>query len=296
METVRRNKMEDLFSYGGVPPPQTPADTSVNLEEIKKLFVNDYAPGLDKLLETTWYSTKGLEHLLGNAQLCRTFEFLRQKFLLASGPSQYEAARQIPSLEAKVTWQLLCLCREVAPAPTVNGTNGTTSNGQAADEHQQLDEAKARLDVLEHLLTGEPVEANPLLHLEYPSIPETDPKHFQVDFWKNLGSYVSEPANPESSKANITAALAGMRNTLHQLENRDVIYSIAIVRHVGAKPEVASSLHNQQHQPWSNDPEDDHNKLFVAKRFLEDESQNGMTQVIARFAGMAVTGWGPIHR
>lgn len=290
---MRRNNIDELFAYAGLPPLPTPSDIAINIEELKKLYINDYAPGLDKLLETTWYSSQGLEYLSGNTPLLKTFEFLRQKFLLAAGPSQYEAARQIPSLEAKVTWQLLCLCRN-GPPTHVNGTNGIIPDAQMSNQHQ-LAETKARLDILEHLLTGQPLGTNPVQPLSYPNVPEQDPKRYQIDFWNHLGTYVSSSSSMELPKTTVDSALAGMRSILHQLENRDVIYSIAIVRYIGAKPEIASQLHGQQLHAWSN-PDDDQNKLFVAKRFLEEESQNGMTQVIARFAGMAVTGWNPAPR
>ncbi|KAI7361886.1 hypothetical protein KC336_g21766 [Hortaea werneckii] len=80
-----------------------------------------------------------------------------------------------------------------------------------------------------------------------------------------------------------------MRGILGMLESRDVLYSIAIGRHVGgrmpdfhpARPSIATT----------NDPADEVNKLKVAHAFVEAEAQKGTTQVIQRVCGMALRGW-----
>jgi white-opaque regulator 2 len=285
---VRQNKIEDLFAISNIPVPSIPSGIAIDQEQVRNVFTQDYAPGLDKLLETDWYSTAGLECLLANNEICQMFSYLLERFRAVSG-TDYEAIKYIPSLEAKVTWNLLCLPR-TASTTASNGVKSESSQGSQSGPELKLREVQDRLTVFESLITGFALESNPLLSLTYHAEATTTPaptqKQIEIDFWKHLGNYVSIKDNAKE----IDTALSHMRQILHQQENRDVIYSIAIVRHLGKKlPE----FHPQQ--AYSNSEQDDQTKLVIAKKFLEDEANNGMTQVISRLAGMAVVSWQPVR-
>ncbi len=277
--------IDSLFEIGGhapspVPPNYGPVPASV-IEEIKVLYSRDYAPGLDRWLETNWYSTKGFSRLMADTRVLEMFAHLLEQFRTVQ--NDYEGLRRLPSLEARLVWNLFCLCRAPSAA-TSNGANGTTPGG--VDQHTQ--EVLKRLEVFEYLVTNRTVETNPAEQIALPPRPDYW-KDLEVKFWRYLGTVVSRrPQDPDGARV-IQYSLGECRNLLGQLENRDVIYSMAIARHVGPRvPEFPNNLH----QPYNNDDADERTKLFIAKRFIEDEAQGkGTTQVIQRLCDMSIKSW-----
>ncbi len=77
-----------------------------------------------------------------------------------------------------------------------------------------------------------------------------------------------------------------MRNLLDGRENRDVLYSIAVLRDLSAR--MDPSL-NEQTAPSHFDELDPRSRLAVATRFIREEaaSTGGTTNVIRRFAALA---------
>ena len=73
------------------------------------------------------------------------------------------------------------------------------------------------------------------------------------------------------------------------MENRDVLYSIAIARHVGGR--LLEFHPPNRVQAATDDPNDEVKKLQVACDFVAAEDQRGTTQVIQRVCGMAMRGW-----
>ncbi|KAF2761681.1 hypothetical protein EJ05DRAFT_496583 [Pseudovirgaria hyperparasitica] len=276
---IKKNDIKDLFVISNIPPPTIPPSHTIpaDLSEVKQVFTNDYATGLDRMLDTIWFTHKGLDALLGDSEALAAFSYLI--VLFRTSQTDYSTSRQIPSFEAQTIWQLLSLCRKAQPAST-NGTSTSTT------EDVPLQEAKSRLDILEHLITGHTKDVNPLLNLAYPNIEPSSDKYSETNFWKHLGTFITLRDDDSSSTKEIESVLIDMRTFLLMQENRDVIYSIAIVRHVGTRLANAPVQ-----QTYNNTEEDENNKLYIAKRFLEEEAQNGMTQVIARVAGMAVRSW-----
>ena len=80
-----------------------------------------------------------------------------------------------------------------------------------------------------------------------------------------------------------------MRNILNVLENRDVLYSMAIARHFGGRQ--ADFYPDRLLVSTSNDPEDVIAKLVVAQRFITQEESTGTTQVVQQLCGMARKSW-----
>lgn len=79
-----------------------------------------------------------------------------------------------------------------------------------------------------------------------------------------------------------------MRQILSVLENRDVLYSIAIARHIGGRLEKLDDSRTLVGR--SSDPEEAMNKFGVAWRFLGDEEVGGTTGVVRGLAGMGRRG------
>lgn len=270
--------MDDLFALSGVPPQFDRRERPMSLSEdqqreIADFYMFHYAPGLDRMLETDWYTKHGLGYLKATPAIHDFTLQCTEQFRSRADEPHIDS--QLRSLEARLVWQLASL-------PRAN----LTANPDLC----------TRVDTLEHLLTGQFLDATRVPISPKPGIDAQ--KYNEQLFWHTLGRFVSAhddrppgataDNNPDALKS-ITDSLAAMRGILGMLESRDVLYSIAIGRHVGgrmadfhpARPLIATT----------NDPADEVNKLKVAQAFVEAEGQKGTTQVIQRVCGMALRGW-----
>jgi hypothetical protein len=191
------------------------------------------------------------------------------------------------SLEASVVWSMMGLCRHVANTP--NTTNGQASHPEVDDD---VKDAAARLEVFEKLISGEYLDPEPELKTENTTNGtafEEQLKYREREFWRLVSTFLTIRDDEASSAKEIDDTLGSCRSLLDSRENRDVIYSIAIARHVGQR---MAEFPNNIQQPASNDEQDARTKLYVAKKFIEDEANGkGTNQVIQRLCGMAMRSW-----
>jgi len=290
---ARRINIEDTFTLYGFPCPPVPKSealvSSSTINEIQILYDKDYAPGMDRFLECTWYTTQGWARLVKDTQLVEMFAYLIERFKTVPS-DDYNGMQTTRSLEAKLLWNTFCLCRT---SPEANGikaeTEGTAQNEVNSDtsvstDDQSLKEAQKRLNILESILTAQPTEGNLALQINYPP----SKSQYEVEFWRNAGQFAAGRPDDPASVRDMDAALAACRGTLGMLENRDVLYSMMVARHVGARfPDWPDGVT----QAYNNDDGDDRTKLFVAKRFIEDEAGRGMTQVCQRLCDMSIASW-----
>ncbi|OBT50022.1 hypothetical protein VE04_09690 [Pseudogymnoascus sp. 24MN13] len=114
----------------------------------------------------------------------------------------------------------------------------------------------------------------------------------EMEFWFHLGHFVTlrlHDNDPGSAKE-VDETLAALRSLLDGRENRDVLYSIAIVRAIGQRV----SEYVESEAPLHLDEQDTRSKLMVAKRFVRDEGNGaGTTNVIRRFCELASRPWNP---
>ena len=231
---------------------------------------------------------KGLDYLLKDNLLCQHFHVLMQRFQVSGhipNHDHYVAASK--SLEASFVWSMMGLCRQVANAP--NATNGQANHPEVDDDVQ---EAAARTEVFERLVSGDYLDTEPLPpteHISKGTALENQQNYREREFWRLVNTFLTIRDDEASSAKEIDDTLSSMRNLLDSRENRDVIYSIAVARHVGQR--MAEFPDNLQ-QPTSNDEQDASTKLFVAKTFIEKEANvSGTNQVIQRLCGMAMRSW-----
>ncbi|KAF7196490.1 putative transcriptional regulatory protein C15D4.02 [Pseudocercospora fuligena] len=284
---VRVIPMEDLFALNDIPPRYDSREARQPLsppiqEELETFIKYHYVAGLDRVLETTWYSQRGWSHLQRDPVLLDFVAQCAEQF-----KQRDEASEKLrTSLEARIVWQLATMPRTAAQQ-----TNGA---GVGADP--LLQEVLARIDVLENLLTGQfldPSRIPPPPQQQAPQ-PGQEPaaanqKYNERSFWHHLGRFVSLRDDTTSVQKEIDDTLNIMRNILSMLENRDVLYSIAIGRHIGGR---MPDFHPQRHLVASNnDPNNPVTKLSIAHSFVESEDQRGTTQVIQRICSMAIRGW-----
>lgn len=220
---------------------------------------------------------------MANAQLMAEYSALIDAF---NGQNLHDpnVIARLESFEASVVWTTMTMCRQV---PGV-------SNGNQGQDYDLM-ATSARLNVIEALITGEHLESNPLANFP-PRQPASNPPTLQdqlaqrsLEFWSTVGHFLTLHDNEASSAKEIDDTLGRTRTLLDTFENRDVIYSIAIARHIGQR---WADFPNSFPQPITGNEKDAGAKLYVAQKFLEQEaSGKGTTQVIKRVCGMVVRSW-----
>lgn len=182
--------------------------------------------------------------------------------------------------EVRLVWALLCTCRR-RPLPGFAGEfiddNEDTLDGDEV--------AEKRLDILEALLTARQLIANPLAgSTERPenSSPPTLSHQLKIreqNFWLHVGEFVC------TSDADVAERiLSKCRKLLDNLENRDVIYSVMLLRHIGEK------WHDRQ--IGEADDERDRKDWLAAKGFLQSSADGrAMNIVVKRFCAIALRAW-----
>lgn len=275
-----RTKIEQLLCINGIspPPPAPPSNLSEDTKrDIRSIYSSAYAPGMDKFLETRWFSERGLHHLTTNSVLCDQFALLVHRYAMNPlDPAYYIHYGITQSLEAMVVWAMLTMCRQIATASPI------------PDEElrEGVVEAAHRLRIFEILVTGEYLGSSPASMPIKTDSSDGQPKSREQEFWSAVELFVS--LREEGNAAAIDEALSQCRGLLERRENRDVIYSIMVVRHVGAQipnfPNMAP--------PETNDERDAHARVAVAKKLLDDEAAGkGTNQVVQRLCGVAARTW-----
>ncbi|KAG0649919.1 putative transcriptional regulatory [Hyphodiscus hymeniophilus] len=267
----------DLLAMGGPIPALVSQDQNpTSIDETKHLYYSIYAPGLENFLESKWYSVKGLNKFLGDKGMMDLFGALLVQFQKSN--TDPKEVFYTNSIEARVCWSLACNVRAGATE-----MNGAKSTGLVPPSDDPM-EAARRLRVFEALLTGEVRPHNPLTQ----PVPGSTDHHRlrELEFWHKLGNFVCIPE--DDSQKQIDDSLAALRTLLDGRENRDVLYSIAVIRAIGQRV----SDYTASDMPHHFDETDDKSKLQVAKKFITDEANgNGTTNVIRRFCELATRTW-----
>jgi len=142
------------------------------------------------------------------------------------------------------------------------------------------------VQVFEALLSGETLAVSPL---SPPPAGNIHPlRRNELEFWYQLSRYLLQE-NASASPASVSGrerCLGVMRDLLDGRENRDVLYSIAVLREYTAHWDASYS---EQSVPSHLEESDSRSKLAVATRFIRDESNatGGTTNVVRRFAQLA---------
>lgn len=255
------------------------------IDEIKHLWLSIYVNGLESFLESRFYYTDGLEYLLKDKIVMEQFAILLNQFAKAT-PDNPAEMLYTASIEGRVVWSLACLVRTAATAAK-SATPPPRLDGIPPAEDPV--EAAARLAVFENLVTSQIADGNALT-----KPPATGDYHKlrEMEFWYHLGHFVTlrlHDNDPGSAKE-VDETLAALRSLLDGRENRDVLYSIAIVRAIGQRV----SEYVESEAPLHLDEQDTRSKLMVAKRFVRDEGNGaGTTNVIRRFCELASRPWNP---
>jgi len=278
-------KVDELIAFGGPAPqpPSAPPSAEV-LEEITKLYCEVYSPGLVHFFETRWYDyTNGATAANVVAVLHRNHTALSlfTSFIdTISKTTSTDPADMVYSghVESHLIWSLARLPLSVQLTHRHHYPDYLPAEDDAW-------EARARLQVFEALLTGETLAANPL------TPPPTDGVHplrrDELGFWYQLANFLLQDHGSASSTGPSARenCLKGMRALLGGRENRDVLYSIAVLREYTAHWDA---FYSEQNVPSHLEENDARSKLAVATRFIRDEATStGTTNVVRRLADLA---------
>jgi hypothetical protein len=286
-------KIEDVLNINPVETPAVqPTNNPANpeREDIRQLFLTLYAPQIDKFFESKWWTTKGLQYLVMNRELCDKYDNLIGRFHITAA-NDWKGNQVTQNLEAHIIWETMALVRQASAVKP-------EANGSSPDPQEDVHEAARKLDIFEALLTNQPL-----------SLPENDPikavedannlldqmRSRSVAFWKQMGIFLSlsEPEESGASTEEIDGCLMTIRNLLDSREHRDILYSVAISRHLGTRLHklVEAGKLDVKSPINTNDEEEPRNKLKVAREFIGRETMRGTNQIVQRICGMAVRSW-----
>lgn len=270
-------RVDELVSMGGVaPPPLESPLTSEKLNEVRDLYEQVYAVGLEAFFETKWYmGSQGLHALASNTGGVNETVAGFLQSMAKTDANDVAGMQYSANLEFRVVWDLACLVK--ASEAKVNG-------GDTLPAPDDGSEAQNRVAVFEVLLSGEFLDHNPLM-----PVPSQGDYHRirEFRFWYYLAEFLRIKDQPNVDMTPQREHILGLvRELLDGRENRDVLYSFAVIRTLSPKfpPDFESTLspHLDELDPKS--------KLAVARKFIQDESQvtGGTTNVVRRFSEIAV--------
>ena len=280
-------KVDELIALGGAAPrPPSSPPSPETLDEITKLYYEVYVPGLVSFFETRWYdlakdrpaTTNPSAVLHNNQQLISLFTSFIQNISNIKSTDPVDMVHS-GHLETSVIWSLARLPLSVSPSQRQQHPGSLPAE-------DDLWETRGRLQVFETLISGETLASNPLFPPPT-GVPNT-PRRNEFDFWYHLAKYLVQD-HASGAPADISvreSCLSVMRSLLDGRENRDVLYSIAVLREYTAHWDASW---NEQTVPSHLDESDSRSKLAVATRFIRGESTStgGTTNVVRRFADLA---------
>ena len=273
---------------GIVPPPLEVALTAEKIQEVRDLYEQVYAVGLEAFFETKWYTGhQGLAALTSNTGINETVAGFLQS-MAKTNANDVAGMQYSANLEFRVVWDLASLA---------NVCEAKINSGEVLPAPDDGPEARNRLAVFEALLSGDFLDRNPLMPMDATQGGGT---HVQGEyhrirefrFWYYLAEFlrVKDPTQghdqADTAMAQREQILGLVRELLDGRENRDVLYSFAVIRTLS--PKFTSDFESTL--PPHLDESDPKSKLAVARKFIQDEAQvtGGTTNVVRRFSELAV--------
>ncbi|KAI5862483.1 hypothetical protein GGS23DRAFT_570439 [Durotheca rogersii] len=275
---ARKMKVHELVGMSGAVPPILDSPlTNERLAEVRDLYDQVYAPGLEKFFETEWYTgPQGAGALASSVSANEMLVGFLQS-MAKTDASDVAGMQYSANLEFRVVWDLTAL---------VYASEYKVNVGEHLPPPDDGPEARNRVAVFEALLAGEFLDRNPLL----PPPVSADLRLHRIRefrFWYLLAEFLRVRDQPNTDVTRQRDHLLGqMRDLLDGRENRDVLYSLAVIRALAPNfpPDFESTL------PPHLDESDPKSKLAVARKFIQDESQvtGGTTNIVRRFSELAV--------
>ncbi len=277
--SVRKMKVQELVAIGNATLPPVDAPLSQEkLVEVHDLYEQVYAPGLEKFFETDWYlKPYGSNALASNSRVQEVLAAFLQS-LSTTTTNDVAGMAYSANLEFRVVWELATLVYSIEYKVNMGHGLPPTDDGN---------EARNRVAVFETLLAGEFLDHNPLR----PPLESPDNSIYhrnrELRFWHSLAEFLlirDQPNMDVTPRRDLI--LAQLRELLDGRENRDVLYSLTVIRAFTHKfpPDFESTL------PPHLDESDPKSKLAVARKFIQDEARvtGGTTNAVRRFSELGV--------
>ncbi|KAI1179374.1 hypothetical protein F4777DRAFT_600955 [Nemania sp. FL0916] len=276
---VRKMKVQELVAIGNAAPPSVEVPLSQEkLLEVQDLYEQVYAPGLEKFFENDWYlKPYGSNALASNHRVQEVLAAFLQS-LASTSTNDVAGMAYSANLEFRVVWELATLVYSIDFK--VNMSHGIPSTDDA-------NEARNRAAVFETLLSGEFLDHNPLRAPLENSDNTLYHRNRELKFWHCLAEFLLIRDQPNMDMTpRRDHILAQLRELLDGRENRDVLYSLTVIRALTHlfPPDFESTL------PPHLDESDPKSKLAVARKFIQEEARvtGGTTNVVRRFSELGV--------
>ncbi|KAK5652060.1 hypothetical protein OQA88_10836 [Cercophora sp. LCS_1] len=286
---AKKMKVDELIALGGAAPTNqsTPQSADI-LSQITKIYQGIYVQGLSSFFETKWFESGDrqaggpIAAIQNNSQLVTLFSSFIQTISSIKDGSSAEMA-PANHLEERLVWTLSCLPTTFLP----HNYQGLVNNTIPAEDDAL--EARHRVHVFETLVSGDTLTSNPLVP---PAASALNPgRQSELEFWYHLAEYILATRSSRSPDHILAREqhLARLRANLEGQENRDVLYSIAVLREYTPSWDALSNeqVVNTHSKPLQES--DPRNKLAVATRFIRNEGtpNGGTTNVARRLADIA---------
>ncbi|KAI1651623.1 uncharacterized protein F4817DRAFT_311880 [Daldinia loculata] len=275
---TRKMKVHELVGMTGTVPPALDSPlTGDKLADVRDLYDQVYAPGLEKFFETEWYTKpQGVGALMSSTAVNEMLAGFLQS-MAKTDANDVAGMQYSANLEFRVVWDLTTL---------VYTSDYKINIGEYLPPPDDGSEARNRVAVFEALLSGDHLDQNPL----HPPPAIADIRLHRIrefKFWYFLAEFLRVRDQPGVDAMRQRDYILGqLRELLDGRENRDVLYSLAVIRALAPNfpPDFESTL------PPHLDETDPKSKLAVARKFVQDESQvtGGTTNVVRRFSELAV--------
>jgi len=242
------------------------------LDEVVEVYTQIYTVGLINFFESGWWMFPDAKDNALRRDKHTVSLFASFLTAAAAQGSALDAPTNV--LEARLVWQLICLSLSLPKQDNAKRTTLPPPNDGI--------EARNRVRVAEALISGEYIEVNPLS----PCVSDNNSgREREFEFWFNLAEYIRFKEQPQYREAK-ELVLGNMRRLLDGRENRDILYSVAILREHGPKYEPGY----EKQLPDHLDESEDRFKLAVASRFLRQQAKPdvGLTNVGRRLCEIAI--------
>jgi hypothetical protein len=288
---AKKMRVDELIALGGVAPPTPSSPLSAEMmDEVTKLYYELYMGGLTLFFESRWYELKDSQGensvfasiLHQNPPTLALFTSFLQTISEVKSTHPRDLGYS-SHLELSLIWALARL-----PGTCLPKEGSYQHNGIAPSDGNPW-ETMNRVQVFETLVSGETLLHNPLTPPTVENI--STARQHEFEFWYQLAEFLQQ-RHGSASPADVATRefyLGQLRARLDGRENRDVLYSMVVLREYTAHWDAAA---NEQTVPSHLEESDPRCKLAVATRFIRDEAApsggtGGTTNVVRRLADVA---------
>lgn len=273
-------RVADLINgFGTSAPAPEPVQSEEAYQEVIKVYHEIYAAGLSALFESNWFFFTD-EGKMSFPRTGNTAGHLAAFLKLVKQADVHDHAfmTHCSVVELRLVWELAKLAATAAPDKADN-----RMRVMLPPENDAI-EVKNRFAVVDALLGGDFLPWNPLTPVAEDANPH---REREFDFWFQLGEFLRWNADRDASEEDQRRqdTIDRMRWLLDGRENRDVLYSIVVLRHYSTRFDMAEAMKAKYHLPEGEAK----NRVVVASKFVSQQAQvtGGTTNVVRRICDIA---------